>query len=466
LAGSGRTNDPPHFQADVVALVGVGVPFILTRWKAFSDNHEVVYLPMIGIAWYILPALFNARWRSLWPKSAVRILVFATIALGLLAMMPAFWQFRWMFRLLPFYQFGLVILSALALSEGKADLEPWDPWITLACVGLPIWIAIWQVEQLAFIFVALGTLVSIFAFLAWRQRRAGHKGFTAIALSGHALLFIVVGIIYADLPNRFPNNWKPPTRHDPGIEPALTRYEIFDLPKSGSNAPASYWLGYRPGNTSLERPGISINGYTPFFLASYKKSFCLAHLGTTSCPDIIRRIETTVAPTSMTPLELMRVEEVRIAGAARARLFGETDTNWVRAGGTDDNQIFRHRHAYPLPAPVSWTTPGTAVRVSLETSSHVALDVNNLGSLPGTIILARAWYPGWFATMAGHKLSVHSINGLMTAVDVPPRSAGQVDLVYWPKGLTLGIWGAFLGLTILALTCFVDHLNHTSRRSS
>ena len=460
LAGSGRALESPHWQADLVALFGVGVPFMLTRWYGFSERFEVVCLPMIGIAWYMLPALFNARWRLLWEKPAVRILTFAIVALGLLAMLPGFWQFRWMFRLLPFYQFGLVILSALALSQGRGDLEPWKAWIIAASVGLPIWISIWQVPSFGAIFFLIGCLIFVFSFLSWRQRRDGQEGFTAIALTGHVLLFFVVGTIYADMPNRFPNNWKPPTIHEPGTEPALTRYEIFDLPQSHPSD--RYWLDYRPGNTNLERPGKSINGYTAFWLTAYEKSFCLAHLGTTWCPDIVRRIESPVMPTTLSLLELMRVDEVRIAGAARAQLFGKTNSNWVRAGGTNENQIFHRTHPYSLPAPVSWVTPGTTVTVSGETSSRVTFEVNNPGTAPTTVILARAWYPGWSAGMAGHRLSVHPIDGLLTAIDIPPGARGKIDLVYWPEGLGLGLFGALLGLVILALACFADRQRQTS----
>jgi hypothetical protein len=146
----------------------------------------------------------------------------------------------------------------------------------------------------------------------------------------------------------------------------------------------------------------------------------------------------------------MRVDEVRIAGLERARLFAETAPGWIQAGETPEGQQFRRGRPYTLPAPVAWVTPGTKVAPGKNTPSIITLDVSNPAPVPTMVVIARAWYPGWTAAIAGRSLSVHSFAGLLTAVDLPPQISGRIEIRYWPEGLNPGILGALVGLILLA----------------
>ena len=117
----------------------------------------------------------------------------------------------------------------------------------------------------SFYLQSLGLGILVLGFLACWTRQAGRKGFTAVALAGHVILFMAVGYIYCSLPSRYPNDWQLPTRLAAGSDPPLTRYEIFHLPAGDSNPSTAFWLFFRPGNTNLERPGISIPTAIPHF---------------------------------------------------------------------------------------------------------------------------------------------------------------------------------------------------------
>jgi hypothetical protein len=250
---------------------------------------------------------------------------------------------------------------------------------------------------------------------------------------------------------RFPNSWQPPTRLVTGSDPPLTRYEIFPAPAKSPNPSQAFWLFYRPGNTNLERKGISINGYSPLFLKSFMEHFCFDYLGATGCSDIIEGINRPIPPMGLTVLDLMRVEEVRIADHSKAERFARASRNWMRADNQAEGEIFHRSQPYPLPAPIAWITPGAMVTVKDSTASKVTLSIAAPALEPVMVVLARAWYPGWSATAGGHNLPVRSIEGLVTALDLPAGTSGPIEISYWPRGLTLGIFGALLGLVLLGI---------------
>ena len=70
----------------------------------------------------------------------------------------------------------------------------------------------------------------------------------------------------------------------------------------------------------------------------------------------------------------------------------------------------------------------------------------------GQLVFSMLGWPGWQAELEGRELTVdHGRTGLL-AVQLPPGSAGEVDLTYRPPGLALGLAAAALGtLAALAL---------------
>ena len=82
----------------------------------------------------------------------------------------------------------------------------------------------------------------------------------------------------------------------------------------------------------------------------------------------------------------------------------------------------------------------------------------------GRIIWARAWYPGYRASLSGRRLEVEPVLGLLPSIALPPGAEGELVLEYIPEGLELGlvIASVALGLAIaLSIGCLV--LNQKGR---
>lgn len=450
MQGTGRSIESWEWQTDLTSLVSFGVPYSTTTWTTFGGEHRLVFLPMLGVAWFLPPALANAPWRNLLSKHSFRVVLCATAAIGALSAGPAVWQFRWMFRLLPFYQFGLAILGALALSEAEVARLRWSSIPTWLSVGLPLWFAFWRAPGMQLLSTIFAIIVVAMTSIVLNARRGGlsHKGFAGLLLFGHAIVVVAVAAAYSSLPNRYPISVDLPATVDRTPQTGgPTRFMVFP---SGTGLPGRpdtrVYRELFAGNASLEHSGVDINGYSDVWPAAYHRAFCLAYPGATDCPDIVRRLTTPVLPWGRDRLDLMRVDEVRFYNASQARAFALTAPGWRLSSSTAaGTAIFRREMPLDLPPPVGWVSPGTGVVPQRTTSDRVELGVRNPTDAVGVVLIARAWHPGWSATLAGRPLSVSSSDGIEVAVSIPPRASGLMVVRYWPQGLSLGLALAALG---------------------
>jgi len=441
LHGSGRENGP-MLTANLDALIGVSTPFMVTRWLAFGGVRETVLMPMLQVAWFVAPALVAASWRNLWRRSEVRALALLALVFAAMSMMPGLWQFRWMYRFLPYYQLALAVLAALALDDALRTPRAWRPLAVALALGAPFWVALWQDPRMTRFYLLTALPLALLAGLAlWIQPRRA-AAFTATLALGHAALFALVNTAYLGMGGRYPGDFPLPTTLDSQSEPAHTRYTIF-----APWGPPSSWAYFRPGNSALERPGIVINGYSPFHLGVYEKPLCLSALGSTACGDIAERLSAPFAGSGLPILDLARVEEVRAEGPYAAA-FARRHPDWRPQPAPAGKARFLRPQPLPLAAPVSLAPADAVIRDVHASPSKVRFAIDSRTG--GRVVLARAWYPGWSATLDGRLLPLRPLQELFVAAELPPNSKGELVFAYWPAGLTLGLAAAAMGLVLLA----------------
>jgi len=89
----------------------------------------------------------------------------------------------------------------------------------------------------------------------------------------------------------------------------------------------------------------------------------------------------------------------------------------------------------------------SAPEILEETPSRVRLRIAR--RLPGYLVIANTYDPGWKATLSGEDVPVLRANYAFQAIEIPPGT-WEVELRYWPDTLVLGLWiGA--GSLILAI---------------
>jgi hypothetical protein len=211
----------------------------------------------------------------------------------------------------------------------------------------------------------------------------------------------------------------------------------------------AYWTTFRPLNIALEQPGASIVGYSSMITQGYGELFCQT-AARTPCGALVGHMTAPVRPTGLSLIDLMAVDQVVVQQAADAQAFGAwAGSAWTEARGPAGEWRFNRLQPVGL---VTWTAPGAAAQIVSRQPERIVADVRNDSATPGKIVLARAWYPGWSARLNGAPVNASRAAGLLVSVDLPPRSAGRLEVSFWPTGLTFGLAMAAVGALLLILT--------------
>ena len=143
-----------------------------------------------------------------------------------------------------------------------------------------------------------------------------------------------------------------------------------------------------------------------------------------------------VRPTGLSLIDLMGVGHVVIQHPGDAAKFAAwAGAGWIQARGPAGEWSFTR--ILPLGL-VTWASPGAGAVVQSSSPAKITAQARNDAPTPATIVLARAWYPGWSARLNGAPVLAHPLAGLLVTVELPPRSQGGLEVSFWPSGLTAG----------------------------
>jgi len=451
-----RGASPAQWSAGLPALLGFGTPLFSTAWRGFDDLHHTVHQPIVYVAWFAPLALVNADWRRFWKRPTDRLLIGATLAFGLLSMAPEVWQFQYMVRLLPYYQLGILLLAARALSDTAE--RGWNLSRSIYVVLAETYLAVCQSPESRQVFLLVGFGIAAAVWISTRLMRRDGRAWTVFALLLGLAVFEASAWTVAKTPYpQFPNRWAPPAIAAVGTGSSAvgpTRYAIYQL--DSEEPGAAFWRTYEPGNTALSLAGGgSVVGYSPQDIQRFRPWFCPAHFGTL-CPDAAARANAPVSPTGRSILDLAGVDQVDVQHEPDARAFAAgAGPTWSGSRNPAGGWQFLRNRSSGL---VTWVSPGASAVVRSSAPSKIVLDARNAASEPGTLVIARAWYPGWTATLAGRPASARERAGLLLTVDLPPHSAGELKVSFWPAGLTAGLVLAIAGVAMMLVASLFPRL--------
>jgi hypothetical protein len=236
--------------------------------------------------------------------------------------------------------------------------------------------------------------------------------------------------------------------------PGPTRIAFYDGP-SASTMGAAAWAAYAPGNIGLERPGTVVVGYSNIPSPAFISRLCVGHLGT-YCPDIIKRVTMPVAPTGRSLIDLISVDQVTVQTKNDAQAFAAwAGADWTEARGPAGSWRFTRMKPLGL---ITWASPGLTAHITSHEPARIGAEVRNDGPGPGTLVLARAWYPAWSAKLDGASVVARPLAGILVSVELPPHSHGRLEVSFWPAGLTIGLALAALGALVLLLAAIHPQL--------
>jgi len=441
---------------DLTGLLEFGMPFVQTHWGAFHHPYETVVRPLTFAAWFAPLALASANWRRLAANPAAVIVMVSAVAFAALSMISHIGPFRWMFRLLPYYQLAILMLAGLALTQADEDGAPWKFDRLALVIAAEVWLAIGQTRERALVYLAVAYAFGALAWLSTRFKTRRDLRWTALALvSSIALFWLSLWSVFLGGYPRYPNNWttmgSAPTAVA-GLSETPMRYAIFSPFEADPGAP--FWKTYGPANTALQWPGGSLIGYSSMTSEAFVDHFCQIGFGT-DCDDIVARVTKPVTPTGRGLIDLMGVDEVDVQREADAKAFAAAGSGWSQARGPIGEWRFSRIKPQGL---VTWASPGAAGAVVSSAPARIVLQANNDSPAPGTLVVARAWYPTWQASLDGRPVRARALDGVLVAVDLPPNSRGRLTLSFWPTGLTAGLVLAAFGIALLAITAWFPRL--------
>jgi hypothetical protein len=439
------------WRGSLEGVLSFGFPSFAQQWVTWDGSVKLVPTPFFYVAWFCPILLAHARWRPIasWQE---RVLVGVTLVFGLLCLAPAFWQLRWSFRFLPYFDLGLALLTAWIIdTQGQRQ---WEIGRTTLVVGLSFLLALFNSPELAKIHLLFLGMIFLLVMLVFQAQRQG-RSIQLILLGGQALIFVVMLRIYPAndaIPHWHPPTARPPETLSPPRELAL--FAPLDLQDHGPD----YWSEIPVGNRGLDQGRATINGYSPMLPQGLRQAFCFDHIGA-ACPELPAKLFEVDAKSGLDLIDLVRVERVTAErGPFADRFRAVAGARWIVEQTGKAAQVFGR--AAPLPAEpgsVGWSSSGIALSL---TSAAPRREVYQLTTAPGfaggDILLARAWYPGMYARLDGKEITLVPYRHFLPDIILPAGAQGQLVFGYWPTGLGKGlILAAVSGAALILLGLLV-----------
>lgn len=261
--------------------------------------------------------------------------------------------------------------------------------------------------------------------------------------------------------------------------PDIFAYECCDLVGRGVFAGLNGDL--MPGNYGMYAGITTINGYSPLRLRSLQRAFDFGIHGYTIRNSLMLLLGRHVGAGRM--LDLMGVDGLVLPRRLAARFDAEA-SGWHVAATKPDAVVYHRTIARapvsslgaarvaetfdaaerllesdPSAEPVFFAKGGrTGEVVSFgearlahvrEERNRTTADVSVPGGRDALLVFARAWYPGFRATLDGRPLDVGTVDLVMPAVRVPAGASGRLVLAYSPTSVRVGV--ALSALSLCAL---------------
>lgn len=416
-------------------------------------------LPMVYIAWFVIPALAFIDWKAAARAAAEwsGIALFAVAALMWTAGPGAIGPLRWPARVLPMLAIALLVLVCVLLSRyGAFDSSRRRYAAAGALIGLLFLRSFSAAPKLLDRHVlGVAVVVALGAASLWLARTRGIAAAAALTIvaTGPIAFAQVAAAPATPLSYGFPERRSEMTAAFPDFDgrtlQLADRIAVRDDERTLAGTYGSIALGSYAKNLGLQY----VNGYTPVGHAAFAGLLCMAWDGGT-CPDAYRRVFA-VEPSTDTPIvDLMRLDRV-VLQRAQYPDAGEkpAPAGWkfVHYPG-HEHQIWVLERVNPLPSPGDLIAHESGVHATVMADGGLTNRATVSSGTGGRVVLSRLAWPGYHATLGGQEIPVRAVAGTFVAVDVPPGTHNAELVVTWrPPGLSISLPSAVLALLGIAL---------------
>ncbi len=452
--GSAEIHNDPFLTVPWSESLNASLPSTTPAFTAWWGHVQP--LPMVYIAWFLIPALAFIDWKA--ARRSARefsgIAFFATAVLMWTAGPGAIGPLRWPARVLPMVAIALLVLVCVLLSHyGTFASSKRRAVAAGVLIGLLFIRSFSAAPQLVLRhLLAVVVVAGLGAAVVWLARTRGIVPACALTI---AAMFPIAFAQVASAPMT-PLSYNFPERRSEmraafpdfgGLTLQLADRAII-APEDRDIARAYGSLAI--GNYAKALELDYVNAYTPIGHTGIAGLLCMAWDGST-CPDAFRRVFADEPSTGIPVVDLMKVDRVVLHRAqypdARdhpappgwqwADYRGHERFIWVleRQGGpasTRDGAI-AHTSGVTATSTGSYDDITTRAKVSSATG--------------GRVVFSRLTWPGHRVTLNGHELPTLAVAGTFLAVDIPPGTHSAELVVDWrPPGWQIGIGTTIAGL--------------------
>ncbi|MBP2187451.1 hypothetical protein [Nocardia goodfellowii] len=456
--GNARIHNDPFLTVPWSESLNASLPSTTPAFTAWWGHVQP--LPMVYIAWFLIPALAFIDWRAA-ARSARElssVALFATAVLMWTAGPGAIGPLRWPARVLPMVALALLVLVCVLLSRHGTFAVTRNRLFAAGCLIGLLFIRSFSAapEIVLRHLVAVLVVAGLGAAAVWLARRRGPAlacGFIAVVMFPIAYTQVAIAP-QTPMSYNFPERRSTMTAAFPDFDGVtLQLADRAILGPQDRDSTAAYG-SLAIGNYAKALGLDYVNAYTPIGHAPFAGQLCMAWDGST-CPDAFRRAFSAEPETGARIVDLMKVDRVVLHRAQYpdAGLHpAPTGWKWVGYPGHERYIWVLERESGLLSTVnglVAHTIDATATsRASDEAAAHLRVSSRD----GGRVVFARLYWPGYRMTLDGAEIPVSAVARTFLAVDIPAGTDnGVLELTWRPPGWKAGLVGAVVGVTGTAL---------------
>ncbi|MVU78053.1 hypothetical protein GPX89_12460 [Nocardia sp. ET3-3] len=417
-------------------------------------------LPMVYIAWFLIPALAFIDWRAA-AKSARTLSGPAFFALAVLLWTagPGYiGPLRWPARVLPMVAVALLILACVLLSRhGDFTFSRRRYTVAAALLGL-LFIRSFSAAPHLLVWHVLASAVvaGLGAAAVWLARRYGTATVCAFVL---ATMFPIAyaqvyGAPQTPMSYNFPERRSEMTGAFPDFGGVTLQLADRALVQPREMNIQGAWGSLAFGNYAKNMELRYVNAYTPIGHAAFSALLCMGWDGST-CPDAYRRAFSPEPSTGQALVDLMKVDRVVLQRAQYPDARGHSAPagwHWADYHGHENYIWVLERDGGPVSQRDGLIAATENATATSESRDSVTSRLRVSATDGGSVVLARLAWPGYRATLDGQPVDVKAVAGTFVAVDIPAGTHdGELVITWRPPGWKIGIATALLGLTGLGI---------------
>ncbi|WP_375540320.1 hypothetical protein [Nocardia sp. XZ_19_385] len=417
-------------------------------------------MPVVYIAWFLIPGLAFVDWRRarMHVRELTAPVLFTTLVLFWTAGPGTIGPLRWPARVLPMVALGLLILVCVLLGR-FATAREWRNRAAVAAllVGLLLVRSYSAApNQLIWHLAAVLVVLVLGAGAVWLGRNRGLSAAAAL------VLISVAPIAFWQVQHAQPTplGWNlPENRSEMKAafpEFAGTTLQLGDralIPPEERSLDGAYGsLVFGNYAKNLEKTYVS--GYTPNGHFWFGETLCM-RWDTSVCPDAYRRAFAPEPSTGKAIIDLMNIDRVVLQKALYPDARNQpAPVGWkfVDYPGHEKYIDVLERVDGPISDKNGRISAVAGATATSKSESDTESRVRVSSETGGQVVFARLAWPGYEATLNGTEVPVEQIGKTFAAVHIPAGAKDAELVLSWsPPGWPIGAAAALFALLDVAL---------------